>query len=71
MMVEEGEIFGLEMVGNIGRIDKHYVIARSVDSEKHQVNQNCSYIAFLKIVVPEIDTEMIERTEDKKYVNSS
>ena len=47
------------MVGNVGRIDKHYVIARSVDSEKHPVNQSCSYIAFLKIVVPEIDTEMI------------
>ena len=50
------------MVGNVGRIDKHYVIGRSVDSERHPVNQSCSYIAFLNIVVPEIDTEMIERT---------
>lgn len=58
------------MVGNVGRIDKHYVVSKSVDSEKHPVNQACTYIAFLRIFVPEIDTEMIEKTEDKKFDNS-
>jgi len=58
------------MAGNVGRIDKHYVISKSLDSEKHPVNQICTYIAFLHIVVPEIDTEMIEKTEDKKFNNS-
>ena len=62
MLVEEGEIFSFEMTGNVGRIDRHYVISKSVDSEKHPVNQSASYLAFLRLVAPEIDTEMIERT---------
>ena len=58
------------MAGNIGKIDRHYIISKSNDSEKHPLNQTSTYIAFFHIVPPEVDTEMMEKTIDKKFVNT-
>lgn len=53
------------MRGNSGRIDKHYMISKALDSEKHAVNQEACCMRFLHIVPPRIDTEMMEKTVDK------
>jgi hypothetical protein len=65
--VEDGEVFRAVLQGNMGRIDHHHVVAKSCDSEKHQLHQTASVIAFLHILPPEIDTEIIEKTTDKTY----
>jgi hypothetical protein len=55
-MVEDGEIFSSKMEGTSGKIDLHCVLARSLDSEKHALNQMPSCMRFLQLVPPCIDT---------------
>ena len=57
--MEDGDVYRAKIEGSSGRIDDHYVIAKIHDTEKHSLNQNASYITFLHIVPPKIDTELI------------
>jgi hypothetical protein len=69
--VEDGDIFSSEMVGNAGKIDRHYILSKSLDSERHPINQSPNYICFLTIVPPQIDTEIMEKTVDKSFVDTA
>lgn len=68
--MEDGEVFGSVMVVNSGKIDRHYVISKALDSEKHTINQMATCMRFLHVVPPQVDTEMMDKTFDKAF-NSS
>lgn len=59
MLVEDGDIFHVRLENRAGRIDDHFVISKMNDFENHQLHQNATFIAFLKLVPPKFDTEMI------------
>ena len=67
MMVEDGDIYSSKLEGDQGKIDRHCVLAKSLDSEKHSVNQMPSCLRFLQLVPPHIDTEIMERTSDPLF----
>lgn len=58
------------MFGNSGKIDRHYIISKALDSEKHAINQIATCIRFLHAVPPEIDTEMMDKTIDRAFENT-
>lgn len=66
-MVEDGDVFRAKLEANVGKIDFHYNISKLYDSQKHTLHQIASFISFLHIVPPSIDTEIMERTVDKTF----
>lgn len=59
ILVEDGDVFMARLEGSMGKIEEHYVVSKMYDSEKHVLHQTANHIAFLHIVPPEIDTEII------------
>lgn len=65
--MEDGEIFSSKMEGGAGKIDRHCVLAKSLDSEKHMLNQMPCCLRFLQLQPACIDTEIMERSLDPDY----
>lgn len=59
MLVEDGDVFHVKLDNHVAKIDQHFTISKISDLENHQLNQYGTYLAFLNLLPPQIDTEII------------